>query len=225
MNIFGQIGFYSILTFVAVVVLRPLALHWIQELIKAGVDEAMKRRLATLQLDLDKDLERHRTELAVAAEHIRSSLARSTSDFSIYAQRRHDAIAGLFADVLRAEMLANDRSNLRDPENAQDAREDMSARVIRARNDAYEAYYRHALYLPEELDELAVAARDSFHDLLVEYVAPNDSPNVSRGSARKNIRTQLLHFQTKARSELSQSRPTMNFAEDGRMASTRLVAS
>lgn len=104
-TILSQAGLVTLILLLLAAGLRPLVGLWLKERIRAGIDEAVKRRLASLQLDLDKDLERHRAELTVAGEHIRSSLARVTSDFVIYAHRRHDAVSTLFANSSGARRL------------------------------------------------------------------------------------------------------------------------
>ncbi len=193
---------------IARIFLWPILQTYLQARITAGVDEAVRKRLAAFQLDLDKELEAHRNELGVAAEHIRASLARGTSDYAIYAQRRHDAVSNLYADFLRAEATTKNFRDLATESDPPDSRkEDMVARVIRARNEAYEAYYRNTLYLPDTLDQTATAVLDEFHKLLVEYVAPNDSPNVSRGRISTQLRFEMLNLQRLSREELARARP------------------
>lgn len=211
-DIISQASVATLLLLLFAAAIRPVVKHWAMEHIRAGVDEAVSRRLAALQLDLDKDLERHRTDLSIAAERIRSSLSRAASDFSIYAQRRHDAVSNLFAEFLRCEALTNDQKDIRSEDEPPDGRETLVSRVIRARNEANEAYYRNVLYLPEELDTAVTEARDAFHDLLVEYLSPSETPNQSKGRARDALRGAMLRLQALARAELATARPSTSLS-------------
>jgi hypothetical protein len=176
--------------------------------INAKVDEAVKKRLAAHQLDLDKDLEAHKATLTRQTETLKGVLQRSATDYGIYAQKRHTAVAELFAAFLRAEAKANDRTG---PEGGAPHANDVAQsnliieRVIAARNEAQDAFFAHALYLPSSLSTAATAVRDAFHDVFVEYVSPTDRPNVDRGKALKHLHEMLQLLLTASRRELSQS--------------------
>jgi hypothetical protein len=165
-----------------------------------------------VELWLAQRLQAHKTSLdnasSRALEQLRSSLSQDSSDFTIYAARRHDATADLFASLLRAENLAND---FRAPSEAEaqfgDDRNDIvTSRVTRARNDAYETFYANVLYLTDELEGLAKEVIFQFHDLLTEHMVPSDTPNQDRGRARRLLRMKMEQLQTAARSELARSR-------------------
>jgi hypothetical protein len=186
---------------------RVLVIYSLKERIRTGIGEEFQKRLAAQQLVLDKELEAHKAALTIAAERLRSELARSSSDFAIYAQRRHDAITELFAAFLRAELLIQDRTDLADPDDPSDMRENAYRRVIRARNDAYEAHYRNVLYLPDDIEAAATEVLHAFHKLAVEYSDDVGATHSSRGAARDTLRAKLAGLQRKAREELSSARP------------------
>ena len=80
----------------------PLVRAWIESRVRRDVEQ----RLQAHQGELDKDLERHKADLALVAESARASLAKSSADYALWAQRRHDSTAALFAELLRAEDTA-----------------------------------------------------------------------------------------------------------------------
>jgi len=118
------------------------------------VDEAVKKRLANHQLDLDKELEVHRASLIQQTESLKGTLQRSATDYSIYAQKRHAAVADLYAAFLRAQAKATDRMGL---DGGAPLADDVAQanlivdRTISARKAAYEAFFQNALFLPRSL--------------------------------------------------------------------------
>ncbi len=201
-----QLGIFGVIAVGAFAIARPFVQAWLSRRIDAGVEEGLRKRLATHQLDLDKDLERHRATLAVDADRLRSSLERDTIDYGIYAAKRHEAIAGLFAEYLRAEVLITDMTDLV-PQRADDV-EDMQLarreRALKARNDAYEGYFKHALYLPESLDRIAISVRDHFHTASLPYVL-RDEPGTMIVRDKLRLRQLMLDYQNVARADLARA--------------------
>lgn len=243
-----QLGFFSLFTIAVALLGKSLIQGWLSRRIAAAVDEGVQRRLASLQLDLDKELEKHRSALAIDFERLRSRLERETTDYGIWATRRHEATATLFAAFLRAETLVTTAEDLSwpDPENAtpqslteyaesqaapMSVRENLLAllgeqrtdelgrvlesiaqsaqrsRVIRARNDAYDAYYTAALYLSDPVDQAAREVRDHFHTVIVPYVVGGGALGVEMLRNRNHLRLLMLELQNKARQDLSRSNP------------------
>ncbi|MBA4072710.1 MAG: hypothetical protein C0497_12870 [Gemmatimonas sp.] len=79
--------------------------------------------------------------------------------------------------------------------------------VVAARNEAYEAYYRHVLYLPEDVEVLALEVCYAFHRLLGEYVAPHADHFLKQGEARDMLRGSMVKLQHAARAELARAKP------------------
>jgi hypothetical protein len=193
-------------------------------------------------------MEGFRSLLVREGDRARSLLTKESTDYSIYAQRRHDAIVRLFDDLLRAEVLATDLSDFHFATAAQmeqsqftqltfalklipeeqaalqslfvaksfealDARlqtartRTLRSRVIQARNDASEAYYRSALYLPETVDEAAVGVRDQFHMLIIPYEVVTPESGAQIFANRSKLRHLMLVLQNKARADLSGAAP------------------
>jgi hypothetical protein len=126
------------------------------------------------------------------------------TDYGIYAAKRHEAVAGLFAEYLRAEVRIIDMSDLM-PQSAHEVEgmeRERRARALKARNDAYEAYFKHALYLPESMDGIAIAVRDHFHEASLPYVA-QDEPETVIVRDKLRLRQLMLDYQNAARADLA----------------------
>jgi hypothetical protein len=205
-NLFQQFGTLTGMAIVLVAIARPLVVPWLNERIRAGVDEGVKKRLAAIQLDLDKELERHRATLQIEADRARSAFARDTTDFAIYAQRRHDAIVGLFADFQKAERLMHlpTKFELTD----QSVAEILRPRAGRAIRLVRDSYYRHVLYLPPELEGIATLTRHAFLTIYIGLTLRPDrvQGKEERDEALARLRARLTSFQNAARAELSRAR-------------------
>jgi len=99
-TLFGTVGLGALVGVAEVI--KRLGTRWLEKLVDASVDE----RLAEHQLELDKDLEKHKSTLGRESERLRTHLQRVTTDYAIWAQRRHEAIARLFEEFLRLEVRA-----------------------------------------------------------------------------------------------------------------------
>lgn len=251
-EVFRQFGLYSAFTLPVALLMRRLVATWLDRRVEAQVEEGLQKRVATHQLDLDKDLERHRSALAQDAESLRAALAKVTIDYGLYAAKRHEAQAKLFEEFLGAELLATDHSSLRvpDPESVAEGvvaswlhdreasperteeclalfrnkrwgelRRDLDrivedsirTRVIAGRNAAYEAYNRHALYLPEAVDYAAVAVRDQFHTVVVPYVlSPGNASGVEMHANKLRLRVLMLDFLHAARADLGRAATSLS---------------
>jgi len=179
--------------------------QWISEQIRAGADEAVKKRLAALQLDLDKELERHRSELQASAEVLRASLSKSTTDFAIYAQRKHDAVAGLFAGILEnVDVFYVMIQGIGPPESDVAT---LAKRAPTARNGAGHAYFRHALYLTEELDNAAREVLETVDSFAADFLLGEPITEKSR-SKLETLQQQMERLQLLSRAELSRATDT-----------------
>ena len=239
------IGRYSLAAVVLVPFARWLTLRFVGKSIDARIDEGVQRRLAVFKAELDERATFLKSSLDREAERVRSALIRGASDFTIWAQKRHEATAGLFAAYLRCESKAVDLaefafsdSKSMSPETlavfvgqrpalvkiggdihsrhaaeqferadeliTEVLKEARRARVIEARNEAYEAYYAHSLYLAYSVDLAATAVRDHFHHMVVGYVAGFSNP----GEMLKNknqLRFLMLELLNVARADLGRS--------------------
>lgn len=110
LRVFVALGLWGLLGLLAIAISWKFIHQWLSSRIAAGVDRELREKLAIHQHDLDRQLELHRAQFAVAREQLRSSLDKSIADYRIYAERRADAIVGLFASFLAAELKATDRS-------------------------------------------------------------------------------------------------------------------
>lgn len=237
--VFQQLGVFAGFAVVLAMLIRPYVRAWINRRIEAGVEEGLRKRLASFQLGIDKELEQYRSRLSDAAE-------RGKIDFALYATKRHEALAGLFAEFLRSEeQLVNMTSliapspeglsaeqlasfletvgasdqrrsfveSLRAAGNTEGlgrqlellARDARYGRAIQARDEAWEAYLRYALYLPETVDVAAIAVRDYFNDAAEPYVLPESQYVRSVVAHRRKLRSLLVEYQNAARADLSRS--------------------
>jgi hypothetical protein len=80
----------------------PFIRAWIEGRVRGNVEQQLLARRA----ELEKDLERHKADLALTAESARAELAKRSTDYALWAQRRHEATAALFAEMLKAEDTA-----------------------------------------------------------------------------------------------------------------------
>lgn len=106
-NLLSQLGLFAIVAYILARALKEPFQAWVNRRVTVGLEEGMARRLAENQLKLDVELEQFRGALQTQFETLRSQLGREASDFAIWAQRRHDATAKLFAGFLRAELEIN----------------------------------------------------------------------------------------------------------------------
>lgn len=80
------------------------------------------------------------------------------------------------------------------------------SRVVRARHDAYEAYFRHALYLAPSVDLAAIAVRDQFHVVAGPYVLSSGSSSGAEMFANKTrLRFLMLEYLNAARRDLGRA--------------------
>jgi hypothetical protein len=199
-----QLGALSVIAADLFALARPFFQAWLSRRIDAGVEEGLRKRLATFQLELDKDLERHRATLTADADRLRSGLERDTIDYGIYATKRHEAVAGPFAEYLRAEVLVTNMTDLA-PESADEVegmQPERTQRALKARNDAYEAYFKYALYLPESMEGIAIAVRDHFHVASLPYV-PHDEPETMIVRDKVRLRQLMPDYLNAARADLA----------------------
>ncbi|WP_216912844.1 MULTISPECIES: hypothetical protein [unclassified Synechococcus] len=203
MNLLGQALISLITTGGALYV---LARFWLKEKIRTEVQEASTRRVRGFQLELDKGLEEYKAELASVAEALRSKFSKSGTDYAIYAEKRHQAIALLFSELLEAELLAGGYAKMVYVER-EDLKESMDVRVLRAVNKSREAYFRNALYLTDDLDRQAQEICSLLFDIMLEITDPGETPAQTSGQKRRLLRESLNSFLVSARTELSQGRP------------------
>jgi hypothetical protein len=143
-------------------------------------------------------------ESAKKIEELRSNLVRIGTDYAIYVQKRHAAIALLYAELLEAEYLVG--GNMKKPYSHGEKKKPEETAGI-AVNKALEAYFVNALYLTEELSEGAWRICDLIGELADAICDPSDTPAQDRGAIRRELRQALDSFLVDARRELSQSRP------------------
>jgi hypothetical protein len=116
LQVLTAIGINSVVVAVVLVVAKWLGANVIRTLIDARVKEGVEARLRTLQLDLDKDLDRHRGLLERDAEGYRSRLSREATDYAIWAQRRHEATTALFGRFLQLETTVTSMADIASPD-------------------------------------------------------------------------------------------------------------
>jgi hypothetical protein len=244
-SVTGFVGRYTIIGLVLLPAARWLTLRYVGKSIDARIDEGVQRRLAEFKAELDERAAILKASLDGEAERVRSALTRGTSDFTIWAQRRHVATADLFAAYLRCESKATDLGEFafsdsksmnsasfamfvgQRPELARIASdiharygagqfegadeliiealtEARRSRVIQARNEAYEAYYAHSLYLADSVERAAAAVRDHFHDVVVGYVVGSGSQG-ERLKNKARLRFLMVEFLNTARADLGKS--------------------
>ncbi len=240
-----QLGVLALSTLFALPFLKWFGDKVVARLIDAKVDHSVKARLAASQFEFDKQLAGVRSDLDREVERLRSALARQSTDFGIWANRRHDATAALFADFLRCELKVTDLSafTFQPTEGISDAelaaivarfpdlvarqseisrlreagshdrvddileRSILSARkaqIVAARNEAYEAYYRSALYLSDAVDAAAQSIRDHFHKIMVPYLV-EPSRGIEFHENRERLRGLLVVMLQSARADLGRA--------------------
>lgn len=107
-----QLGAFSIFALVLALVVKHPVQTWLTRRITSSIEENATLRLARSQLDLDKELEGFRSALNAEFERLRSRLGREAADYEIWAQKRHEATAKLFAEYLRAELSVTETPEL-----------------------------------------------------------------------------------------------------------------
>ena len=239
------LGSLALLALPLFAIVRALVLRYVEKSIDAKIEEGVQVRLVTFKAELDERATHLKSSLDREAERLRSALSREASDFSIWAQKRHEATAGLFAAFLRCETKAIDLREfaLRDSESMSsqeitlfiERRPELAAiaseiqarhaakrydwadelmqnamsnarrtRINDARNEAYEAYYAHALYLADSVERAAAEVRDQFHAVLVDYMAPDERP-AGRLKNKNRLRFSMLELMNAARADLGRS--------------------
>jgi hypothetical protein len=251
-----QIGILSAYTVVVAALLKWFGEKIVTRYLESKIDEGVKRRTAQLQFDLDSRLATVRSELERDADRLRSQLTREASDFSIWAQRRHEATATLFATYLECEVLATNLSDFAVPilddashsdllflaERHAATPEELTAlttalaanesaivedrlrnvlrrardrQLTRARNAAYDAYFKAALYLSDEVDQAAIAVRDQFHMILVSYFGGTER-NGEFFANKTKMRLLMLEYMNKARADLGRAAHRLQQPESAR---------
>jgi hypothetical protein len=246
-----QFGFSATALVAIALALRPFLKQWLTKRIDAEVEEGLRQRLAAHQLSLDKEMEGFRKQLERESDRARALLNKEAVDYSIYAQRRHDAIARLFDELLHAEVRATSFGEYNVPASKHleqsrftaytftlelipedkatvqrlyvegqfdevDHRMEAARKAIvrrrleHARNEAYEAYYRAALYLPHAVDESAIAIRDHFHMMILPYAVKTLESGGEIIANKAKLRFLMLELQNKARADLSGSAPKLS---------------
>jgi hypothetical protein len=147
-------------------------------------------------------------ESAKRIEELRSNLVRTGADYEIYAQKRHAAIALLYAEMLEAEYLVG--GTIKRPYSFGEKKRPEETAGI-AVNKALDAYFVNALYLTEELSEGACRICDLIGELANAICDPSDTPARDRSVKRQELRQALESFLVNARRELSQSRPWIQY--------------
>ena len=240
-----QLGVLALSAIFALPFLKWVGDKVVARLIEAKVERSVKARLAASQFEFDKQLARVRSDLDREVERLRSTLSRESADFGIWANKRHDATASLFAEFLRCELKVTDLSafTFRPTEEMSDdelaavisrfpdlvareveisrlreagshdrvdsilessIRDARRAQIVSARNDAYEAYYRNALYLSDSVDAAAQLVRDHFHTIMVPYLV-DPSRSAEFYENRQKLRGLLLGMLQSARGDLGRA--------------------
>ena len=190
-------------------ILVPIAVWaaraWLLKRIETSAEAIVKRNLAEHQLTLDKELEAHRASLTHKTESLKSALHRAAADYSIYAEKRHAAIADLYASFLRAQEKALNRTtdDGRTPLDTEQQRRKWAERALDGRNDAHEAYYRNVLYLPWTVEAQAKEVIGAFDDVFVEHLPPTTAQDTLK--AIRHLHQVMANLLSESRRELSQS--------------------
>lgn len=146
-------------------------------------------------------------------EELRSDLAKGGSDYAIYAQKRHSAIALLYSELLEAEYLVG--GNIMKPFMGRSTRGEPADAAGQAMNKAREAYFANALYLTDRLDEKACEICSLIFEIAEETIFPGESHAQSKNGKLRNLRQDLDLFLVEAREELSQGRPKTRVKSSG----------
>ncbi len=114
-SLLQNFGFAAAASVALAFIAWPFLGEWLRKRIEAQVEEGVQKRLAIHQLTLDKELGAFQKQLERESDRARALLGKESADYSIYAQRRHDAITRLFEDFLRLEILATSFEDIRAP--------------------------------------------------------------------------------------------------------------
>lgn len=146
-------------------------------------------------------------------EELRSDLAKGGSDYAIYAQKRHSAIAMLYSEFLEAEHLVG--GSIMKPFMGRGLRGVPAEAAGQAMNKAREAYFANALYLTDRLEEKAYEICSLISEIAEETMYPSETPAQTKNGKLRDLRQDLHSFLIEAREELSQGRPTRRFPSSG----------
>jgi hypothetical protein len=149
MSLLQQIA-VSVATTVSAVLL--IAKFFLKEKLKDWINEASAKRL----------------------EELRSDLAKSGSDYAIYAQKRHSAVALLYSQLLEAEYLVG--GNITKPYMGRAGRGEPVEAAAQAMNKARDGYFANALYLTDRLDEKAYEICCLISEIAEETIFSGETP-------------------------------------------------
>jgi hypothetical protein len=133
-------------------------------------------------------------------------LSKSGTDYAIYAQRRHAAIALVYSELLEAEFLVG--GSIKKPYFGRGEKRELTETVGQAVNMARNSYFANALYLTAGLQEQAYEIGNLIDEIAQETLFPGETSQQIKGAKRRELRQSLHSFLMNAREELSQGSPT-----------------
>jgi hypothetical protein len=202
MNFLGQFLVSSLTTGGTVLV---LARFWLKERIRVGVEEESAKRVKAFQHEADRGLEEYKASLVGIIEALRSDLSKSGTDYAIYVQKKHVAIAAIYSELIEAEYLVG--GSIKKPYWGRSDRSESAKLAGEAVNRAREAYFANALYLTAGLDEKAWDICNLIDEIAQERLFPDDNSASTRNGKLRELRQSLHSFMSSAREELAQGRP------------------
>ncbi len=140
--------------------------------IRAEVDASVQQRLDDHRNELAKDLAKYSSQLEAESERLRAKHGRELTDFAHYAEKRHEAIRALYAEMLLAYTEARSAHFLRAD------RVDGAEALGKALSRAQGAHANHVLYLPETVDFAASEFITAIIKLWADVMAyvPSEDP-------------------------------------------------
>lgn len=150
------------LTAIAALVAKPFLKAWIER----RAIEAADHRLERTRSELAKEVETHKSELAIAADRASTRFQKEVTDFAIYAQRRHDAVRDFHGEVVSNRAGAYGTLTVL----AEGVTDHLQSLATAARTSVYavrSSLSKHVLYLPPSIAAQGETVIQSFIDILV----------------------------------------------------------
>lgn len=166
------------------------------------IDARVTERIEAYKAELTKEIEEFRAGLNYEAELVRNSLSRSAADYSLYAAKRHEAIADMMSAFVTAE--ANLRNTFDEVGYIRDSTPPAGNRgVVRAAwRDVSAGRNRNLIYITQELDDMAFAALDRIEALEHAF----DADISARNAALVAVHDSFADLMLAARKEVALSR-------------------
>lgn len=123
-----------------------------------------EKELESFRGETARALEDHKAALSLQADAVKTQFQKQITDYSIYVQRRHDAVRNLYTAVIMAKGLAYGKGTGHEEE-----QDHLRRLALQARDAVYAvagAYQVNVLYLPPSVHEQFLSVQAAFVEVL-----------------------------------------------------------